>query len=62
MTPPKHPRPTSDRSFAVRFETFDDARVYAAAHVTGWPAWRVVGADADYYIELRPGGPWLAFF
>lgn len=53
-------RPTKRAADATRFLTFDDASAFGAKHVKGWPAWRVIGHTDEFYIELKPEGPWLA--
>lgn len=51
---------TKKAAEALPFSTFEDATAYAALHVKGWPAWRVIGNfETLYFIELLPKGPWL---
>lgn len=53
-------QPTKRAADATRFESHDDASNFAALHVKGWPAWRVIGHTDRFYIELQPEtGPWL---
>jgi hypothetical protein len=54
-----HCSPSKYRSNATRFNSYKDARDWAALHVKGWPAWEIAKrGDNDYVVALQPGGPW----
>ena len=47
------------RKGVAYFKTFNQAREFAAHHVKGFPAWRIVDYQLGFAIQVRPGGDYI---